>query len=89
MYQILDAINYMHKHNVCHRDLKPENLLCSSEDELFVKIADFGLSKILSLDKKMVTVCGTPEYLAPEIILSKPYTNSVDLWGIGVITYVL
>ncbi|KAH3767984.1 myosin light chain kinase [Pelomyxa schiedti] len=87
--QILRAVNYMHQNNVCHRDLKPENLLCSEHEELYIRIADFGLSKIIDQGQKMLTVCGTPDYVAPEILRCKPYTSAVDMWAIGVITYTL
>ncbi|KAH3765904.1 myosin light chain kinase [Pelomyxa schiedti] len=87
--QILRAVNYMHQNKVCHRDLKPENLLCSEDEELYIRIADFGLSKIIDQGEKMLTVCGTPDYVAPEILRCKPYTSAVDMWAIGVITYTL
>jgi len=88
--QILEAIKYLHENKVCHRDLKPENLLCSEIDGVdVVKIADFGLSKMFSGAEKLRTGCGTPGYVAPEILLQDTYDNKVDLWSIGVITYIL
>ncbi|EFA79680.1 putative protein serine/threonine kinase [Heterostelium album PN500] len=89
--QIVSAVEYMHQHGVCHRDLKPENLLCSADDEAeqFVRIADFGLSKIFEGGEELKTACGTPDYVAPEILECKPYDTSVDMWSIGVITYIL
>ncbi|GAM19693.1 hypothetical protein SAMD00019534_028680 [Acytostelium subglobosum LB1] len=89
--QIVSAVEYMHQHGVCHRDLKPENLLCSAEDEpeQFVRIADFGLSKIFEGGEELKTACGTPDYVAPEILECKAYDTSVDMWSIGVITYIL
>ncbi|EGG24005.1 putative protein serine/threonine kinase [Cavenderia fasciculata] len=89
--QIVSAVQYMHQHGVCHRDLKPENLLCSADDEAeqFVRIADFGLSKIFEGGEELKTACGTPDYVAPEILECKPYDTSVDMWSIGVITYIL
>jgi len=88
--QILDAVKYLHENDIAHRDLKPENLLCSGEDdEENVKIADFGLSKMFSASDKLMTGCGTPGYVAPEVLLSETYDSKVDIWSIGVITYIL
>jgi len=88
--QILEAVKYLHSVEIAHRDLKPENLLCSGENENeIVKIADFGLSKMFSADQKLATGCGTPGYVAPEVLLSDTYDCKVDLWSIGVITYIL
>jgi len=88
--QILEAVKYLHEHEIAHRDLKPENLLCSEVDGIdIIKIADFGLSKMFSGNEKLKTGCGTPGYVAPEILLQDTYDNKVDLWSIGVITYIL
>jgi len=88
--QILDAVAYLHSMDIAHRDLKPENLLCSGTgDNEIVKIADFGLSKIQSDEDKLHTSCGTPGYVAPEVLLCETYNESVDMWGIGIITYIL
>jgi len=91
--QILEGIDYMHKHGVVHRDLKPENLLCATlktetNKPTIIKIADFGLSKDIE-SGTMSTSCGTPSYVAPEVLLGGSYDNEVDIWSIGVITYVL
>jgi len=87
--QILEAIRYVHSNGIAHRDLKPENLLLSGEGkEEFVKIADFGLSKDFG-QEQLQTSCGTPDYVAPEVLMGEPYDMSVDLWSIGVICYVL
>jgi len=88
--QILNAVKYLHSKNIAHRDLKPENLLCSgSGANEIVKIADFGLSKLFSGDEELTTSCGTPGYVAPEVLMSESYDKSVDMWGIGIITYIL
>ncbi|MEE6487580.1 hypothetical protein FKM82_014946 [Ascaphus truei] len=88
--QILEAVAYLHGNGVVHRDLKPENLLYSdrSPDSL-LKIADFGLSKIIDDQVAMKTVCGTPGYCAPEILHGSPYGPEVDMSSVGVITYIL
>jgi len=75
---------------VVHRDLKPENLLYESmTDDSKLKIADFGLSRIIEPEVQMSTVCGTPGYCAPEVLLGQKYTHTVDLWSVGVIAYIL
>jgi len=88
--KIVSAISYLHGMNIAHRDLKPENLLVKSvEDDTDVKIADFGLSKIIDETKLMQTACGTPGYVAPEVLNAEGYDREVDMWSIGVITYIL
>eukprot|EP01100_Stratorugosa_tubuloviscum_P000389 TRINITY_DN1084_c0_g1_i1.p1 TRINITY_DN1084_c0_g1~~TRINITY_DN1084_c0_g1_i1.p1 ORF type:complete len:295 (-),score=67.79 TRINITY_DN1084_c0_g1_i1:822-1706(-) len=87
--KIVNAIDYLHEQNIAHRDLKPENLLLKSpEDDTEVKLADFGLSKIVGA-QAMMTACGTPGYVAPEILSATGYDKEVDMWSIGVITYIL
>ncbi|CAK8676999.1 unnamed protein product [Clavelina lepadiformis] len=86
---ILEAVVYLHSKNVVHRDLKPENLLYSDDSETStLKVADFGLSKV-NEKGAMKTICGTPGYAAPEVLLGKKYSTSVDIWAIGVIAYIL
>eukprot|EP01112_Ceratiomyxa_fruticulosa_P007351 TRINITY_DN1901_c0_g2_i1.p1 TRINITY_DN1901_c0_g2~~TRINITY_DN1901_c0_g2_i1.p1 ORF type:complete len:452 (+),score=101.84 TRINITY_DN1901_c0_g2_i1:225-1580(+) len=86
--QILEGVSYMHRHGVVHRDLKPENLLCSGKDGEVCKIADFGLSKDVE-SGNLVTSCGTPSYVAPEVLTGGAYDSECDIWSVGVITYVL
>jgi len=86
--QILEAVQYMHSNGIAHRDLKPENLLCSGKDNDIIKVTDFGLSKDFGADS-LRTSCGTPDYVAPEVLKGMAYDNSVDIWSIGVITYIL
>ncbi|XP_074138102.1 calcium/calmodulin-dependent protein kinase type IV [Sminthopsis crassicaudata] len=88
--QILEAVSYLHENGIVHRDLKPENLLYATpEPDAPLKIADFGLSKIVEDQVTMKTVCGTPGYCAPEILRGCAYGPEVDMWSLGVITYIL
>lgn len=87
--QVLQAVEYLHQSGIVHRDLKPENLLYYSQDEdSKIMISDFGLSKMVD-SGVMSTACGTPGYVAPEVLAQKPYSRAVDCWSIGVITYIL
>jgi len=87
--QVLSAVAYMHGEGVVHRDLKPENLLYYSPDpDSKIMISDFGLSK-MEESGVMATACGTPGYVAPEVLAQKPYGKAVDVWSIGVISYIL
>lgn len=87
--QVLEAVDYMHDQGVVHRDLKPENLLYYSPDEdSKIMISDFGLSKMED-SGIMATACGTPGYVAPEVLAQKPYGKAVDVWSIGVICFIL
>ena len=85
--QIISAVEYCHRHKIVHRDLKPENLLL--DKNMNVKIADFGLSNIMSDGNFLRTSCGSPNYAAPEVISGKLYAGpEVDVWSCGVILYV-
>ncbi|XP_046357232.1 calcium/calmodulin-dependent protein kinase type IV-like [Haliotis rufescens] len=87
---MLTAVDYLHENGVVHRDLKPENMLYENlAPESKLKIADFGLSKIIGPEVTMTTVCGTPGYCAPEVLLGRKYTQAIDMWSVGVITYIL
>jgi len=87
---LLEAVAYCHKRHVAHRDLKPENLLLRSEtDDSSIKIADFGFAKVVKTPKSLKTQCGTPGYVAPEILKGKPYDETADMWSVGVILYIL
>lgn len=86
--QIICAVEYCHRHKIVHRDLKPENLLL--DEFMNVKIADFGLSNIMTDGNFLKTSCGSPNYAAPEVISGKLYAGpEVDVWSSGVILYVL
>ena len=81
----------MHAKNIVHRDLKPENILLDSQDKtnLDIKISDFGFACFFNPDEGLDLVLGSPIYMAPEIILKEKYNDKVDIWSIGVITYML
>lgn len=88
--KILTAIYYLNCFGIAHRDLKPENILMSSnQDDATPKILDFGLSKIVGPSEFCHERCGTMMYVAPEVLLGVPYTKAVDMWSIGVMTYLL
>ena len=90
MKDCLNGLVYLHDRGIVHRDLKPENLLYAKSDEdCGLKIADFGLASMLSEKELLSTACGTPGYVAPEILFKKGYGIEVDMWSIGVIFYIL
>lgn len=81
--QVILALSHLHDQDIIYRDLKPENLLLDKHGNC--KVTDFGFAK--KIDYKTWTLCGTPEYLAPEIILSKGHNKAVDWWAVGVLIY--
>ncbi|XP_013787527.1 protein kinase DC2-like isoform X2 [Limulus polyphemus] len=81
--EVVLALEYLHKKQIVYRDLKPENLLLDRDGHL--KLTDFGFAKILN--DRTWTLCGTPEYLAPEIIQSKGHNKAVDWWALGILIY--
>ncbi|XP_068117325.1 serine/threonine-protein kinase H1 [Hyperolius riggenbachi] len=92
LQMVLEGVKYLHTLGITHRDLKPENLLYYHPGtDSKIMITDFGLASARKKGDEclMKTTCGTPEYIAPEILVRKPYTNSVDMWALGVISYIL
>jgi len=90
MKQILSAISYCHVNNIVHRDLKPENILFDSKlTNSNIKVIDFGASTKFDHNEMMTKRIGTPFYVAPEILLKKPYDEKCDVWSLGVIMYIL
>jgi serine/threonine protein kinase len=87
---LLHAVEYIHGRGVAHRDLKPQNLLLVTEnDDTSIKICDFGFAKRVHTPQSLFTRCGTPTYVAPEILKNHPHDISVDMWSVGVIIYVV
>ncbi|XP_042615357.1 serine/threonine-protein kinase D3-like [Cyprinus carpio] len=87
--QVLEALRYLHMRDVAHCDLKPENVLLASPEPFpQVKLCDFGFARIIGQKSFRHTLVGTPAYLAPEVICSKRYNRSLDVWAVGVILYV-
>jgi serine/threonine protein kinase len=94
--QILLAVEYLHSKSIVHRDLKPENILLTRDGT--AKLSDFGLARMLDAAAALKTLCGTPQYVAPEIITLgsvgpsnalNGYSHAVDMWSLGVILYIM
>jgi serine/threonine protein kinase len=84
------ALDYISSRGIVHRDLKPENLLLSSRiSDTSIKIADFGLAKFAPGEDSLTTMCGTPGYIAPEILRREKYGTKSDMWSMGVIVFIL
>ncbi|CAH8587992.1 unnamed protein product [Schistosoma curassoni] len=90
--QMVIAVKYLHDHGITHRDLKPENILLTSKaNRCLIKVTDFGVSKLVDEGTMLRTFCGTPDYLAPEVLKTAgcgTYTCVIDVWSLGVILYI-
>ncbi|KAF5399210.1 Doublecortin like kinase 3, partial [Paragonimus heterotremus] len=86
---LANALFYLHCRSIVHRDLKPENVLLwrQADGKIRVKLADFGLA--LEIRRNLYTICGTPTYIAPEILCERGYGLEVDMWALGIITYIM
>jgi len=91
MNTLCGALDFLHERKIVHRDLKPENILYASPaEDAAIKVADFGLARVVSGKDMMKTACGTPGYVAPEILKNQGYdSGAVDVWSAGVILYIL
>ena len=88
---IFDALIYCHELGIIHRDIKPENLLFTQKDftQAIIKVSDFGLARFIDEEKLATTTCGTPGYVAPEILEQRPYKEACDFWSVGVVLFIL
>ncbi|CAE8738763.1 unnamed protein product, partial [Polarella glacialis] len=87
-YQMLLAINYIHSHDVVHRDIKLENFLYESEESDYLKLIDFGFSKVWKKNTSMQLSCGTLAYVAPDVLMQN-YSSQCDLWSLGVSVFII
>jgi len=90
VFQVLRSVAYIHDHNIAHNDLKPKNLLLEhKDDDSSILLADFGFASRVYAPRSLKKQCGTPYFVAPEILLRKGYDTKADMWSVGVIVYSL
>ena len=85
--ELISGLKYLYELNICHRDLKPQNILL--DENYTIKISDFGLARLNNENNLMDTICGSPIYMAPEIMKYNKYDNKADIWSLGIIFYEL
>ena len=85
--QIGEGLHHAHESGFVHRDIKPANILLDNEDR--PKVSDFGLARVVEGDTFATTTCGTPGYVAPEILSDKPYKEPCDFWSLGVVLFIM
>jgi serine/threonine protein kinase len=86
MCQLVNGLKYLNSNNIFHRDIKPKNILLTKNSKI-LKIADFGLARILNSNSIINTLCGSPLYMSPEILHKKSHSTKSDLWSIGIVIY--
>ena len=89
MQSLTTAVSCLHQNGVVHRDIKPENILLSKNSDTFIKLTDFGLSNTMAAGAALKSKCGTPVYMAPEMLQAHPYGTGVDVWSCGIILYII
>jgi serine/threonine protein kinase len=93
LHRSCSALAFLHKYGVAHRDIKPENLMLMKDldvDGVLIKLADFGFARLYdSHSATMSTTCGTPEYVAPEVLKQIGYGCECDVWSMGIVTYIM
>ncbi len=92
--QLCDAVRFLHEHHVAHRNIKPENILVRADGQagtgqLHVQLTGFGAAHTITPDAMLQTLAGTPDYVAPEVLRGEPYSHAVDVWAVGVVTYIM
>ncbi len=87
--QLLDALKYLEENSLIHRDIKPENIIFEDDSLQSVALVDFGFMTRVSEYSKLFTRCGTPGYVAPEVLADKPYDTKVDVYSMGLLFYIL
>lgn len=85
----MESLAYIHSKNVCHRDIKPENLMVCPNSKSLIKLIDFGFASFLDSSGTVTGSCGSPSYVAPEILSKSPYNTKCDVWSIGIIMYLM